>query len=254
MDAMDAMDATDRSHRIPRVWSNRELARFAHLFRGAVVNVSGWTDSDKEGRCYREYFSNAESYTLTNFDSDKKGFLGLEGEIFLDLEKPLASELQRRFDVVFNHTTLEHIYEVSTAFSTLCEMSRDIVIVVVPFLQQYHSHYGDYWRFSPLAVRRMFEERGFSPLHISFNSDPQSSVYVLAIATRYPDSWSSEFSFELNVEDPLGQAKQPPIKEPYIGCNAIPNTGYYFWKRRFPKKLRRWANRFSGSHKKGSQP
>jgi hypothetical protein len=114
------------------------------------------------------------------------------------------------------------------------------VILVVPFLQQYHSRYGDYWRFSPLPVRRMFEDRGFSPLYTSFNNDPQSSVYVFAIATRNPAAWSDHFDFEFSVEDPLGRTK-----EPYIGCNAIPNRGHRFWQRSLPRKLARLAARLS---------
>ena len=46
----------DRIFRLPRIWSNRELAKFAPLFQGSVVNVSAWKDFDKERMYYREYF------------------------------------------------------------------------------------------------------------------------------------------------------------------------------------------------------
>ena len=61
-----------RAFRSPRIWSNRELERYAGLFKGRVVNVSAWEDKDKEGRRYRDYFSNAEAYAdpVTRADRD----------------------------------------------------------------------------------------------------------------------------------------------------------------------------------------
>src|SRR5512145_328456 len=124
----------DPVHRVPRLWSNDELARIGPLFDGDIVNVSAWRDDDKAGRRYRDYFPRARSYTMTNFRTDMRGFQGWDGEIFLDLEQPLPVELQGAFDVVYNHTTLEHIYEFRLAFSNLCAMSRDAVVIVVPWL------------------------------------------------------------------------------------------------------------------------
>ena len=211
----------DRVHRLPRLWSNQELAKYAGLFHGDVVNVSGWKDVDKEGRHYRDYFHNADSYTITNFKAEARGFQGLDDEIFLDLEQPLTDDLKQRFDVVFNHTTLEHIYDFRTAFANLCAMSRDVVILVVPFLQQFHSDYGDFWRFSPLALKKMFEERELTLLYLSFNSDKRSSVYIFAIAAKHPDNWQQHFNYAFSYTDPQGSGS-----EPYIGCNAIVNSGF----------------------------
>jgi hypothetical protein len=208
----------DRIHRLPRLWSNRELARFAAWFTGDVVNVSAWQDEDKEGRRYRDYFTAAASYTLTNYKAEMRGFQGREGEIFLDLTAPLDPGLVKRFDVVFNHTTLEHVYEVQVAFRNLCAMSRDVVILVVPFLQPYHGTYGDYWRFTPLAVRRMFEDAGMTLLYLSFNSHRAAAVYVFAIASWQPERWHGRFDWQFSVEVPGAVGD-----EPYVGCRALPN-------------------------------
>lgn len=67
-----------------------------------------------------------------------RGTSGLDNELFLDLESPLPEDLVDRFDVVFNHTTLEHIFNFHQAFDNLVEMSKDIVILVVPVMQQVH--------------------------------------------------------------------------------------------------------------------
>ena len=179
----------DREQRLPRVWSNAELRKYAPLLGGDVVNVSAWKDEDKEGRHYRDYFSAAATYARTNYKSEARGMQGVADEVFLDLTAPLPVDLKNRFDVVFNHTTLEHVYDVKPAFANLCAMSKDIVVLVVPFLQAYHSDYGDFWRFSPEAVRRMFEGEGLTPLVVTCNRHAFSSVYVFAIASRHPARW-----------------------------------------------------------------
>ena len=134
----------NRRFRLARSWSNDELRRIAPLCAGDVANVSGWEDRDKEGRLYRSYFTGAASYTLTNFPGER-GFAGREGELLLDLGGELPPALEQRFEVVFNHTTLEHIFEVRRAFANLCRLSRDLVIVVVPFAQEQHetASFGD---------------------------------------------------------------------------------------------------------------
>lgn len=211
----------DRIHRLPRVWSNQQLAKHAPFYDGDIVNVSGWKDQDKEGLHYRDYFVNAQSYSITNYVAGARGIQGYENEVFLDLEDKLPEELGGAFDVVFNHTTLEHIYDFRAAFDNMCKMTKDTVIIVVPWLQQYHADYGDYWRFSPLAVKRMFEENGFELLYLTFNGHKQCSVYVYAVASRNPDRWRDNFDWTFDLKDPKGTGS-----EPYAGCRALPNTYY----------------------------
>lgn len=186
---------TDPVFRVPRLWSNAEIERVAGLFDGDVVNVSAWRDEDKAGRRYRQYFQRARSYTITNFKSEMRGFQGYDNEIFLDLEQDLPDDLNARFDLVFNHTTLEHIYDFRKAFANICAMSRDAVMIVVPWLQKFHGELGDYWRFSPLAVARMFADEGFQVASLTWNKDKGASVYVFALAVRDPRKWSQHFTF-----------------------------------------------------------
>ncbi len=180
----------DRRFRRARVWSNAELRRIAPIFSGDVVNVSGWKDEDKEGSLYREYFINAKSYSITNYVGDQ-GFQDGNDEISLDLESQLSESLVRRFDVVFNHTTLEHVFDVTTAFGNLCEMARDAVIVVVPFAQTEHwsKSYGDYWRFSGQALERLFRKFGFEIAYCSANNGADEAVYVFAVGVRDAKKW-----------------------------------------------------------------
>ena len=176
-----------RMARIARLWSNRELLKFSRQLGGDVINVSGWEDGDKAGSRYRDYFPLATSYSVTNYGRVRGSSSG--SDIALDLEKPPPEELVHAFDVVFNHTVLEHVYDVQTAVATLCALSRDIVIVVVPFVQEQHytESYGDFWRFTPMALDRMFSEHGFTTIHSSWNHHRYAATYIFSIASRTPD-------------------------------------------------------------------
>ena len=202
-----------RVFKVPRAWSNKELRRYAHLFTGDIVNVSGWKDDDKQGGKYRDYFVGAKTYTITNYEEKACGFQGADGEISIDLDLPIDSSLNRRFDVVFNHTTLEHVYNTRVAFKSLCDMARETVILVVPFLQPFHDGkdgaYGDYWRFSPAALQRMFVEHGLTAVHVAWNDDWLSSVYVLVVASRSPGRWRDKF---------------PPISRTHPDNGGVPGS------------------------------
>lgn len=228
---------TDRVHRLPRIWSNNELKKFAHMFEGDIVNVSAWRDEDKQGSHYEDYFTNSTSYSRTNFKAEANGLQGTDNEIFLDLGKTLPPDLKSKFDVVFNHTTLEHIFETDTAFENLCQMSKDIVITIVPFVQQYHSHYGDFWRFTPELIKRLYEKNDFELVYQSFNNHKSASVYIFSIASRTPSKWKGKIiDWEFSCLDP-----KPVIQEPYAGCHAIPNPRYraIMWAKRVIKSILR---------------
>lgn len=181
---------TDRQHRLPRLWSNRQLRLIAPLFSGDIVNVSAWDDRDKEGAHYKDYFVNASSYSYTNHGGCR-GFQGMANEYSLDLTGEVPDELKERFDVVFNHTTLEHIFDVRKAFANLCTLSRDSVLVIVPFAQAQHESddWKDYWRFTPTCLRTLYEENGLCVVYEAESPYRNSAIYLLSIGSRQPDRW-----------------------------------------------------------------
>lgn len=181
----------DRKFRLARLWSNRELRHLAPCFRGSVVNVSAWDDRDKEGGHYRDYFTHARSYSCTNYPG-YRGFQGLPDEQPLDLTAELPAGWGRRFDVVFNHTTLEHTFDVRRAFANLCELSKDVVIVVVPFAQVQHDTeaWKDYWRFTPECLRKLFGDNGLHVVYEAQSPFRRSAIYLLSMAAREPDRWT----------------------------------------------------------------
>jgi len=183
----------DRRFRLARTWSNKQLKQIAPLFAGDIVNVSAWDDRDKEGSYYRDYFDNAHSYSYTNY-TGHRGLVGVQNEYELDLTGFVPTELIKNFDVAFNHTTLEHIFDVRLAFANLCKLSKDIVIVVVPFSQVQHESvsYGDYWRFTPTCLHYLFQENGLSVVYEAETPYKNSAVYLFCVASRMPEKWKGK--------------------------------------------------------------
>lgn len=186
--SMDAL-LIDRHFRLARVWSNDVLRDIGPLVEGDVVNVSAWMDDDKEGGKYKSYFPKATSYCTTNYG----GYRG-EGDgdnILLDLEDKLPEQLEQRFDLVFNHSTLNHVFDIFTAVSNLCRMSRDLVIVVVPHLMDDCStdSFEDYWRFMPSGISGLFRRNGFEVVMITTSPFAYAGVYHFLVASRHPERW-----------------------------------------------------------------
>lgn len=179
-----------RRHSVrPREWSNSELRKVAGVFDGAVINVSGWRDEDQRGGHYRDYFSAAKSYAVSNF----RGTRGMEGEtgegVFVDLEEDLPVELRHKYQLAFNHTTLEHVFDIHKAIENICALSADTVILVTPFLQSVHFEegaFGDYWRPTPMCLNRILQANGFTTLYQSTNDTPWHYVYIFTVAARDP--------------------------------------------------------------------
>ena len=174
----------------PRVYSNYMLRRVGKLLTGDVINVSGWKDGDKEGGLYRQYFPSASLYHVSNFKGARGTDDSGEGtDLFLDLQQALPAELVGRYDVVFNHTTLEHVPNVEIAFDTLCDLTRDVLILVVPFEQEVHfisGSFGDYQRFSPGGVAHQLSKRGLTPLLVEMNETHTFAKYVFCVASKKP--------------------------------------------------------------------
>ena len=225
-----------RKFRLARKWSNEVLRQIAPLAEGDVVNASAGEDIDKEGATYSEYFSGATSYTLTNYKSGSfRGFRDRDNELELDLTAALPDSLADRFDVVFNHTVLEHIFDVIAAFANLCTMSRDLVIVVVPFCQQQHEEpdYGDYWRFTPTCIRKLFEINGLDTVFEAANNEFNVASYLLAVGSKHPERWATR----MPASDPI-----------YPAAGWVGNSPWQEWKRSVRAKLSLFGGRSETSH------
>jgi hypothetical protein len=182
----------DRRFRQARVWSNQELRKIAPLFTGEVVNVSAGDNVDTEGGSYDTYFVNALSFYISNYAPGSfRGFKGRSNEYLLDLEAEVPLELKGRFDVVMSHTVMEHVFDLRTAFRNLYALSKDIVIVIVPFAQMQHDTdgYKDYWRIAPEGLRRLFRENDLQVIYEACNDDRDGAVYLFFVGSRQADRW-----------------------------------------------------------------
>jgi hypothetical protein len=178
-----------------RAWSNEAIRRAIEPLHGvgSVVNVSGFDDRDKQGKLYRDYFSSSADYYLTYYPADQsKGFSGASctAAYPLDLIAPLPGDLAGRFDLVFNHTVLEHVSNPFAAFENLAKMSRDLVLSVVPFCQKLHfmeGHFGDYFRFTPMGMRHLIALNGLVTLFEETTPSPAGEFYVVSLASKCPE-------------------------------------------------------------------
>lgn len=207
----------DRQFRLARHWSNRELQKVAPLFAGNIVNVSAGENIDKEGSTYDQYFPNKSSFSLTNYaPGDFRGFEGRQNEYLVDLSQELPAELEARFDVALNHTVLEHVFDVQKAFRNLSRLSKDIVIVVVPFAQVQHDSpgYEDYWRLCPAGLRYLFQENGLEVIYEAGNSNVNAAVYLFFVGSRHPERWRDKmpaYQPVTNAGDWIGYVPPPPV-------------------------------------------
>ena len=204
----------------PGAYSKMLLEQYGPLFSGSVINVSGWDDRDGMGGHYHDYFPNAKSYTVSNAPTAQKGIGSFEGkghEIALDLSIPLPKELHGAYEVVYNNTTLEHVFEVEQAFDDLCLLSRDALVLVIPLIQQIHmtESYGDYWRFTTLGIAKMLLTRGFTTIVMETNDQPFAPIFAFVIAVRDPKKYEGKITPSLHFE--MGGALYgTSLKERYI--------------------------------------
>ena len=218
----------DRKFRKARIWSNKDLMKYAKIFTGKIVNVSAWKDYDKCGKYYREYFKNADEYFITNYGDGYRGSSGEKNEIVLNLEEELPENFVHKFNVVFNHTTLEHIFNIDIAFKNLCLMASDAVIIVVPFSQVQHisESYNDYWRFTPYSIQKFFEKNGYTMVVCDYNHDYNAAIYLLCIGLNNE-----------NLEKYIDKFEKYDItKEENIPGTEIGTTAKEYVKRLFKRK------------------
>lgn len=119
---------------------------------GSVLDVGGTKNAS-----YQSLFKGSPSFTVMNI-SEQYGY-----DVKADAEDPFPFP-----DAYFDHVLLLNVLELLYDYeSTLRECRRVLkphgtLVCVNPFLVQVHHNPDDYFRFTDKALRRMFEEAGFS--------------------------------------------------------------------------------------------
>jgi hypothetical protein len=83
-------------------------------------------------------------------------------EEFLDLNEPLDEKFFQKFDLVIDTGTLEHCFNVGTAFKNMCNMTKKggIIITAAPYSRPFHGYYN----FTKGLYTDGFEKNGFEIL------------------------------------------------------------------------------------------
>lgn len=121
------------------------------------------------------------------------------------------------------HTVLEHVFDIFQSTENLCKMSRDVICLVVPFVQIVHtsSEYSDYWRFAPFAIEKLFNAWGFKVIYRNGVDIPGTSIYYLYIFSKNPNRYAF-----------LGKPKELntlPMGEDIYNKNRLRRYPKYFW-------------------------
>lgn len=101
------------------------------------------------------------SITVLNFDRHT------DPDILADVEKPLPIKGDT-FDAILAMNLLEHVYNfqgvVRESFRVLKPGGR--AVFIVPFLAAIHPSPDDFFRYTESALRKMFQEAGFSEVNV----------------------------------------------------------------------------------------
>ena len=50
------------------------------------------------------------------------------------------------------------------------------------------------WRFTPMALHRLFQENGLSVVYESYTDKRNAAVYLLTVASKQPEKWQAVFN------------------------------------------------------------
>jgi hypothetical protein len=86
------------------------------------------------------------------------------GEIIADLNMPLGVNHHGKYDVVIDTGTLEHCFNVGTAFENMCRMARigGFIVSAAPMSKVNHG----FWNFSPCAYDNYFRQNRFDSIFL----------------------------------------------------------------------------------------
>lgn len=138
----------------------------------SVLNVGAVQEhKDKEGSTYRKYFPQAQWYTLDfrRRDDDPHHYEA-------DLHD--VSRITERFDLILNMSTLEHVRNPFIVVKNLRGLlnPRGYMFISVPWVYKLHGlKYGDYWRFTHMAIREL--HKGMDELMLERSPDADTQGY-----------------------------------------------------------------------------
>lgn len=87
-------------------------------------------------------------------------------------------------------------------------MTTDAAIICIPWTQLIHimeGKFGDYWRFTPECLERLFLPHGLKTVCHHGTDIPGSSVYFISVFSRSPSRYSHLMSDTVSSGDDMYQ-------------------------------------------------
>ncbi len=153
--------------------TNTWLRQYATDITGRVISVGSGSDSDKEGLHYRDYFTNAVSYTTADLSAERGA------ELQIDI-RSMPEISDGSYDCVLCNSVLEHVDDYRSALTEITRIltSGGILFLNVPFRQALHLEPYDFWRFTPHAIRYLLQDDydilALDPIDLSVPQFPAS--------------------------------------------------------------------------------
>lgn len=133
--------------------SNAWLRQHAADVTGHVISLGSGSDSDKEGRYYRDYFTAAESYTTADLSTARGA------QLQVDI-RHMPEIVDGSYDAVLCGSVLEHVDDYRSALAEITRILKPggILLLGLPFRQALHLEPHDYWRFTEHGIRYLLRD------------------------------------------------------------------------------------------------
>ncbi|MDO8594555.1 MAG: methyltransferase domain-containing protein [bacterium] len=139
-----------------RILMNKECER--HTLSGLTVDVGGGAGTPS----YLRFFKRTVGTTVESVDQ------AALGDKRIDLEKDKLPYNDASADVVLGLNVLEHVFNYGFLLSEMRRIIRPqgSLIIVVPFLINYHPDPSDFWRYTKESLNKLLVSSGFTTIEV----------------------------------------------------------------------------------------
>ena len=120
-------------------------------------NIKKWHGIKSE----EEIIDTNDFFNKIGCTADYFDFAKIRGdEVVVDLNHPISDAYQGQYDCVIDTGTLEHCFNVGTAFINMCKLAKPeggIIITAAPLNKMNHG----FWNFSPCLYADFIEQNNF---------------------------------------------------------------------------------------------
>jgi len=121
----------------------------------------------------------------------------------------------KKFSTIFCISVLEHIPNIFSAAKNISELLDEdgVLFLSVPFIFRYHGYPGDYWRFTPEAIRFLFPDLIFDELHAPSTTSTLESGDIISL----PEEFKARNEFNFRPKSSLARRRRKFLKRVFDG-------------------------------------